>query len=247
MGLPQVRLVSVHRLAHYRADDPYTRVPNTAVNDPALDLKARGLLLLMLSKPDGWRFNERNLAREAGVSRDQIRTSLQKLQEAGYVERGWEKGADGTPEHVTRVYDVPAGRESIPELVGNAGGRESRPYQELRESNTKSKRPSSPRQPDLLFEALVKASGMRLDGLTRTERGRVNAAAKQLREVGATPEQVWGAASKYMLKFPGAAITANAIAAHWSSIAPAPPEQTCSRCRAPLTAHDDYFCQEAYG
>lgn len=239
--------MSVHRLAHYRADDPYTRVPNTAVNDGKLDLKARGLLLLMLSKPDGWRFNERNLAREAGVSRDQIRTTLQKLQEAGYVSRGWEKGADGKPEHVTRVYDVPAGLESIPAPVGNAGGRESRPYQELIESNTKSKRPSGPRQPDLLFEALVSASGMRLEGLTRTERGRVNAAAKQLREVGATPEQVHAAASKYLVTFPGAAITATAIAAHWSRIAPAPAEAMCERCRAPLTHHDDYFCKEAYG
>lgn len=239
--------MSVHRLAHYRADDPYTRVPNTAVNDAQLDLKARGLLLLMLSKPDGWRFNERNLAREAGVSRDQIRTTLQKLQEAGYVERGWETGKDGKPEHVTRVYDVPTGRESIPTVVGNAGGRESRPYQELRESNTKSKRPSGPRQPDLLFEALVFASGMRLDGLTRTERGRVNAAAKQLREVNATPEQVTAAASKYLVTFPGAAITATAIAAHWSRIAPPPPERVCERCRAPLSHHDEYFCQEAYG
>ena len=239
--------MSVHRLAHYRADDPYTRVPNTAVNDAALDLKSRGLLLLMLSKPDGWRFNERNLAREAGVSRDQIRTSLQKLTDAGYVSRGWEAGASGKPEHVTRVYDVPPGRESIPGLVGIAGGGESIPYQELKESNTKSKRPSSPRQPDLLFEALVTATGMRLDALTRTERGRVNAAAKQLREVAATPEQVAGAASKYQVTFPGAAITATAIAAHWSKIAPQPAAERCQRCQAPLTHHDDYFCQEAYG
>ena len=238
--------MSVHRLAHYRADDPYTRVPNTAVNDAQLDLKARGLLLLMLSKPDGWRFNERNLAREAGVSRDQIRTTLQKLQEAGYVERGWETGKDGKPEHVTRVYDVPTGRESIPTVVGNAGGRESRPYQELRTSNTKSKRPSGPRQPDLLWEAVVTATGQRADALTKTERGRLNVAVKQLREVNAVPEQVPAAASKYRLLFPGAALTATALAAHWSRIAPAPPEQVCEWCRSPMSTHDEDFCKEAY-
>ena len=246
--------MTVHRLALYRADDPYTRVPNSLVRDARLDLKARGLLLLMLSKPDGWRFNERNLAAEAGVSRDQIRSTLAKLMEAGYVYRGWEKGSDGTPEHVTRVYDrpfgddvpAPAGRESIPELVGNAGGRESRPYQELRTSNTKSKRPSGPRQPDLLWEAVVTATGQRADALTKTERGRLNVAVKQLREVNAVPEQVPAAASKYRLLFPGAALTATALAAHWSRIAPAPPEQVCEWCRSPMSTHDEDFCKEAY-
>lgn len=238
--------MTVHRLALYRADDPYTRVPNTAVRDDRLDLKARGLLLLMLSKPDGWRFNERNLAKEAGVSRDQVRGSLQRLQEAGYVERGWEAGPDGKPQHVTRVYDVPVGRDSRPELVGNAGGRESRPYQELMSSNTESKRPARPRQPDLLFEALVQHTGLNLANLTKTERGRVNAAAKQLREVGATPEQVRMAASRYATTFPGAALTATALAAHWSRLAPPPPAATCEFCRGPLAGHDDAFCEAAY-
>lgn len=85
--------MSVHRLAKYQTDDPFTRVPNTAVNDERLDLKARGLLLLMLSKPDGWVFRERHLATVAGVGRDQLRAAMQTLIDAGYVvrtrERAW--------------------------------------------------------------------------------------------------------------------------------------------------------------
>ena len=32
--------MSVHRLRKYNTADPFTRVPNAAVNDPNLDLKA---------------------------------------------------------------------------------------------------------------------------------------------------------------------------------------------------------------
>lgn len=109
----------VQRTATYRTEDPFTRIPNAAVRDDALDLKALGLLVLMLSKPDGWRFNERNLAREAGVSRAQIRTAIGTLIDAGYVRRRHET-ENGTPIMVTEVYDRAQGRGG-PEPVP-AGG-----------------------------------------------------------------------------------------------------------------------------
>jgi hypothetical protein len=97
--------MSVHRLAKYQTDDPFTRVPNAAVEDDRLDLRSRGLLLFMLSKPDGWTFRERALAKQAGVGRDQVRSAMQKLIEAGYVRRRWEAREDGPPAMVTEVYD----------------------------------------------------------------------------------------------------------------------------------------------
>ena len=97
--------MTVHRLAKYQTADPFTRVPNAAINDQALDLKARGLLLVMLSKPDGWRFNERNLARDVGVGRAQLRTAIATLIDAGYVTREHVVGDKGVPVMVTSVYD----------------------------------------------------------------------------------------------------------------------------------------------
>jgi len=98
--------MSIHRLAKYQSDDPFTRVPNTAVNDDGLDLKARGLLLLMLSLPDHWVFRERNLAEKAGVGREQVRTAMAKLIEAGYVIRRREATDGKPPVVVTEVYDT---------------------------------------------------------------------------------------------------------------------------------------------
>jgi hypothetical protein len=117
--------MSVHKLAKYEADYPYTRVPNAAVNDPNLDLKARGLLLLMLSKPDGWVFRERSLAKQAGVGRDQLRAAIQRLMEAGYVIRRWES-VDGRPVAVTEVYDTSQSEVGKPE-VGKPDRRETLP------------------------------------------------------------------------------------------------------------------------
>ncbi len=121
------RPVSVHRLAKYQTDDPFTRVPNTAVNDERLDLRARGLLLFMLSKPDGWTFRERVLAKQAGVGRDQVRSAIATLIEAGYVRRRWEAQPDGPPVMVTEVFDCAQEPEvGLPE-VGNPDRREALP------------------------------------------------------------------------------------------------------------------------
>ena len=119
--------MSVQRLAKYQTDDPFTRVPNTAVDDPNLDLKARGLLLIMLSKPDGWTFRERHLAEAAGVGREQLRTAMQKLIAAGYVVRTRETADGQPPITVTKVFDRPTDAGvRFPDL-GKSDRRETRP------------------------------------------------------------------------------------------------------------------------
>lgn len=130
--------MSVHRLAKYQRDDPFTRVPNTAVNDERLDLKARGLLLLMLSLPDNWTFRERNLAEKAGVGREQVRTAMATLIEAGYVRRRREVVAGKPPVMITEVYDTAQDAAEVEKAeVGKPDRRETRPISNnpLRETN----------------------------------------------------------------------------------------------------------------
>lgn len=67
-----------------------------------------------------------------------------------------------------------------------------------------------------LFEALCVACGLDWKGFTKSERGKVNAAAKELKEVGATPSQVFDRAAVYRRTFPGAALTPTAISGQWS-------------------------------
>jgi hypothetical protein len=97
--------MSVHRLAKYQTDDPFTRIPNTAINS-GLSLKALGLLVFMLSKPDGWNFTERGLMSQLDTGRHALATAMAELIERGYVRRT--STADGNMRRwVTEVYDVP--------------------------------------------------------------------------------------------------------------------------------------------
>lgn len=213
--------MSVHRLAKYQTDDPFTRVPNTAVNDPGLDLKSRGLLLLMLSLPDDWVFRERNLAEKAGVGREQVRTAMGTLIEAGYVRRRREASDGKPPVLITEVYDTPQNAAEVGKAeVGKPDHREPRPLsnEELKETKKTTKAAAPTARPrNELWDALTEECGW-TEQLTKSQRGRVAAAVKELREVGATPDEVRKRARNYRAKYPNVDITPTAISANWAAI-----------------------------
>lgn len=212
--------VTVHRLAKYQTDDPFTRVPNTAVNDDRLDLKSRGLLLVMLSKPDGWTFRERHLAQISGVGRDQLRAAMQTLIEAGYVVRTREAHDGKPPTSVTRVFDVP---QSDNTGVGFSDRRETRPLSNKGDRETNELKPlpqATVRKVDGLWDAVCKACEIAPGQLTQSGRGALNRAVKELREAGATAGDVAARAAAYRKAYPNAACTPMALAKHWASLAP---------------------------
>lgn len=77
------------------------------------------------------------------------------------------------------------------------------------------------RERDDLFETLVEVCyGVPHDQvqLTRSERGRVNAALKELRAVGATADEVRKRAEAYRRRWPGVDLTPTALAANWAKL-----------------------------
>ena len=221
--------MSVHKLSKYSTEDPFTRVPNAAINDERLDLKARGLLLLMLSKPNGWTFRERHLAKAAGVGRDQLRAAMQTLIDAGYVVRDRESEDGKPPVCVTRVYDMSQTGVGFPE-VGFPDRGETQPLSNevVEVTNEKNNlataaqpREESSKTKDLTFETLAEVCGITLTGLTRSARGQLNKAAKELREVNATPDLIRAKAKAYKAQYPNATLTPTALVKHWASFAEA--------------------------
>ena len=238
--------MSVHRLAKYQTNDPFTRVPNAAVNDERLDLKARGLLLLMLSKPDGWVFRERHLAGVAGVGRDQLRSAMQTLIDAGYVVRTRESEDGKPPVCVTRVYDMPQSGVGFTE-VGIPDRGETRPISNelgLVTNDIIAAEPpeKKPRKKDELFEAIAQACNIDIKQLTGTSRGQLNKATKELRDIGATPDQVAGKAQAWRSQYENASLTPTALVKHWPSLVSRQQakqrDDTCPDCFQPLSDHD---------
>ena len=72
------------------------------------------------------------------------------------------------------------------------------------------------REPDYLFEALAEACGLDWqDGLTRSARGSLNRAVRDLREIGVEPEEIRQRARRYRVLWPNVSLTPAALAKQW--------------------------------
>jgi len=83
---------------------------------------------------------------------------------------------------------------------------------------------------DLLYEAWVMlAYNNPRPNLTKSERGRINAGLKELREVGATPEELTARAKQYpKVMPPGTILTITALVANWNRCQPKPQKRVVS-------------------
>lgn len=103
--------------------------------------------------------------------------------------------------------------------------------------------PKPPRPSDPRFEALAEACGIDWHELTRTSRGQLNAALKDIRTAcpDVTPDEIRARARVWPRKFPDATLTPTALAKHWPSLngARAGPRQ-CRNCGD--TSHGENAC-----
>lgn len=76
-------------MAVFRIDKTknYTVMANYHLRDISLSLKAKGLLSLMLSLPEGWDYTTKGLACICKDGVDSICSTVKELENAGYVQR----------------------------------------------------------------------------------------------------------------------------------------------------------------
>jgi len=96
------------------------------------------------------------------------------------------------------------------------------------------------RKPDPLWDTMLAVCGIDGSTLTKTGRGQVNAALKELREIGATPADIDSKAKAYRKTWPDVSLTPTALAKHWGSLAvrAAQVSRACE-CGQPLDKHAD--------
>lgn len=104
-------------MATIRVDNrkTFTTLNRALINDSRLSLRARGLLVWLLDKPDGWRVESVQIAKATTEGRDAVRAALSELVTAGYLTRARIKDDLGrwTMESVVREHPALTG-DGIP-------------------------------------------------------------------------------------------------------------------------------------
>lgn len=87
----------------------FTIVPNKVLKDNSLSLKARGLLVTLLSLPDDWEFSENGLCKIFPKDgQTSIRSGLKELEKSGYLVRKRMRDKHGRIGKVEwTIYDLP--------------------------------------------------------------------------------------------------------------------------------------------
>lgn len=76
-------------------DGQFTQLPNAWVRDKRLSYKARGLLAELMSHSPGFEVSRERLSRNGQDGDRAIRTAIQELEDAGYLERSQSRHEDG--------------------------------------------------------------------------------------------------------------------------------------------------------
>lgn len=65
----------------------FSQVPNTAIQDSRLSMRAKGIYAYIYSKPDNWNFSTNRIAEDCTECVRTIKTTVQELESAGYLHR----------------------------------------------------------------------------------------------------------------------------------------------------------------
>lgn len=85
----------------------YTVVDNGFIRDSQLTYKAKGLLLLLLSLPDNWRFTETWLASQSADKLTAVKSGLKELEQCGYLKRSRERTSGKLGDAIYDIYEAP--------------------------------------------------------------------------------------------------------------------------------------------
>lgn len=90
-----------------RSETGFTIVSNDVIRDERLSWRARGILIGILSRPDNWRTDSTQIAREGREGREAVRAALRELETCGYLVRTKRRVNGGRIVTETLVYDQP--------------------------------------------------------------------------------------------------------------------------------------------
>jgi uncharacterized protein YjiS (DUF1127 family) len=205
-----------------------------------------------------------NWGKEIGISGQQVRRAIERLEALGVVVSCTPRGRtkhyainyehdmlDGASSPDSYQADSPDDGADSPDNQAS-----SPTYKDLHETRQEITLAAAPKKEsakkDQLFEAIAAACNIDWTELTRTGRGQLNTAAKELRDIGVTPEQVPPKAAAYRKRYPEAQLTPTALVKHWAGLQGGHVRRPnsrpqCDYCHQPLDDHDPQVCRDLGG
>lgn len=78
-----------------KKEKDFVQIPNSILINPDISLKAKGVIVMMLSLPDNWSFSIEGIAGKCKESRACIASAIRELETSGYIKRKMMRGDDG--------------------------------------------------------------------------------------------------------------------------------------------------------
>jgi len=165
------------------------------------------------------------LAKNTGLSERTVQTHLQKLVAAKWLKSRERQKPDGSQDSRLYTATIPGGETAAgggataaPGVVQLTalGGATAAPESVSKASIEDVAETTSRR--DLLFEAVCEVTEIDWRELTPSGRGPLTRAVKELKNVGATPDEVRHRAKNWAKRYPEINLTAMALAKHWADL-----------------------------
>jgi len=90
-------------------DNPYVMIDRRPVENPKLSYKAKGILVYLLSRPDGWEVSVADLIKRSTDGEAGVRTGLKELKNAGHMKYTTSRKSGRITGWLIEVYEVPDG------------------------------------------------------------------------------------------------------------------------------------------
>lgn len=110
-----------------------------------LSLKERGILITLLSLPNGWRLSIKGLACVMADGKHAIGQALRRLEEKGYLIRHQARNSEGKmTQNIWQVYDMPVNKEYVEKEEQAEIEKEKKAKKEVSEDNKREQKVSVP-------------------------------------------------------------------------------------------------------
>ena len=90
-----------------KRENPYVQIDKTVLNDTRLSWKAKGLMAFLLSKPDTWEINIKNLIKQAKDGKEAVYSGITELIQFGYLVRTESRNMGRFAQVVYLIYENP--------------------------------------------------------------------------------------------------------------------------------------------